>query len=87
MVVVSAVAFVGVASCTFTLTSPPADPTLVVGELNGQPLAADAANGFTYDVGSETVTFHGSACQQIQNDPSTQVSVIYGCPASAAPIL
>ncbi len=75
----------GVAACTFTLTAPPADPTLVIGELNGAGIATDSANGFTYDTATQSVTFHGSACQTIQNDPSTKVSVVYGCPATAAP--
>ncbi|MEO6952950.1 MAG: VWA domain-containing protein [Polyangia bacterium] len=75
----------GVAACTFTLTAPPADPTLVVGQLNGAAIATDASNGFTYDVATQSVTFHGSSCQLIQGDPSTQVSVVYGCPATDAP--
>ena len=75
----------GVAACTFTLTAPPADPALVVGQLNGASVATDAANGFTYDVATQSVTFHGSSCQAIQNDASTQVSVVYGCPATDAP--
>lgn len=78
---------VGVASCTFTLSSTPADPSLVVGELNGQPIAVDLANGFTYDIATQSVTFHGSACQMIQNDPSIQVEIVYGCPAVDAPVL
>ena len=77
---------VGVASCTFTLNSTPADPSLVVGQLNGQPIAIDLANGFTYDVASQSVSFHGSACQLIQNDPSVLVEIIYGCPAVDATI-
>ncbi len=77
---------IGVASCTFTITNTPADPSLVVGTLNGQPIAVDLANGFTYDVSTQSVTFHGSACQMIQNDPNVLVEIIYGCPAVDAPV-
>lgn len=78
---------VGVASCTFNLTSVPANPNLVVGYINGNPVANSLIDGFTYDAATQSVTFHGLSCIMIQNIPFTQVSVEYGCPASdvAAP--
>jgi hypothetical protein len=70
------------ASCTYKLDMPPADPTLVVGQLNGTSIASDPANGFTYDAGTQSVTFHGAACDQITSGMVTNVGVQYGCPPS-----
>ncbi len=73
----------GVASCTFTLSTMPTDPTLVVGTLNGTAVAQDLTNGYSYDIATQSVTFHGTSCQQIKDHPTTTVvSVVYGCPAS-----
>jgi hypothetical protein len=71
---------VGVAQCTFNVTTPPADPSLVVGYINGSPIAADPTNGFSYDIATQSVTFHGMSCQTIQNDTMVEVKIVYGCP-------
>ncbi len=73
----------GVASCTFTLSATPPDPLLVQGTLNGTAIANDLTNGFTYDVATQSISFHGASCNQIKNNPSTTtVSAVYGCPSS-----
>lgn len=71
----------GVASCTYQLTMQPPDASLVVGYLNGQAVPNDAANGTTYDAGSNTLTFHGTSCDAIKGGQATTVDVIYGCPS------
>jgi hypothetical protein len=72
----------GVASCTFNLSTNPSNPSLVVGTLNGMPIASDVTNGFTYDVGTNSITFHGASCNVIKTSPTTtSVSAVYGCPA------
>jgi len=68
------------ASCTYKLLSVPQDPTLVVGELDGMPIAMDAANGFTYDASNQAVVFHGTACDSITSGQVMNVGVTYGCP-------
>ena len=68
------------ASCTFKLQTPPPDASLVVGSLDGVQQASDAANGFTYDGASQSIVFHGAACDKIQTGVAKTVGVVYGCP-------
>jgi hypothetical protein len=68
------------ASCTYKLQMPPADPTLVVGQLDGVSIASDPVNGFTYDTSTQSVTFHGTACDSITSGKVKAVNVEYGCP-------
>jgi hypothetical protein len=70
----------GVASCTFNVTSTPPDPTLVVGYINGLAIANDLTNGYTYDAATQSLTFHGTACMQLQSDTMAEVKIVYGCP-------
>ncbi len=70
----------GVASCEYQLSMKPADASLVVAYVNGQPVASDPANGTTYDAGSNTLVFHGSSCDLIKNGGATKVDIVYGCP-------
>jgi hypothetical protein len=71
----------GVATCTYQLQAPPADPDLVAPYLDGAPVQHDATNGFTYDAGSQTVSFHGTVCDLIRSGSVTKVEFIYGCAA------
>jgi hypothetical protein len=71
---------IGVAQCTFNLATAPADPSLVAGFINGVAIPADLVNGFSYDAGTLSVTFHGTSCMQIQSDPMADVQIVYGCP-------
>lgn len=68
-------------SCSFGLASPPDDPSLVVGTLDGKARPSDATDGYTYDATSHTVTFHGASCAQITSGQAKHVGVVYGCPA------
>lgn len=71
-----------VPSCTFQLQSAPPDPTNVTVTINGQPVPKDTShgNGWDYYPNSSTITFFGSACQQVQMGSTNAVSFIYGCP-------
>ena len=39
----------------------------------------DATNGWTYDVATNQVTFHGSSCMSLQSS-SAKLTIVYGCP-------
>ena len=71
-----------VPSCTFQLQSAPPDPTNVLVTINGQPVSKDSshASGWDYYPDMMTITFFGSACQQVQMGSSNAVSFVYGCP-------
>jgi hypothetical protein len=71
----------GIVSCTFQVGQQPPDPSQLYVWSNGTPVAMDAMNGFTYDASSQSVTLHGTACDQLRMNPSTKVQVVYGCPA------
>jgi len=75
----------GVAACTFNVSTMPPDPTLVVGYIDGMAIASDPVNGYTYDAATQSLTFHGTSCQQLQNESTAQVKIVYGCPPDDAP--
>jgi len=74
----------GLASCTFQMAQPVPDPSMLYVWSNGQPVPSDPQNGYSYDASTQSVTLHGTACDQVRTNPQTKVRVIYGC--SAAPI-
>jgi von Willebrand factor type A domain len=70
----------GIASCTYQLSMAPDDPSLIVVTVDGSPVVMDATNGFTYDAGSQSMTFHGAVCDAVKNGTAKQVDLVYGCP-------
>jgi hypothetical protein len=70
-----------VASCTYQLADRPPEANLLVPYLDGQAVAPDPNHGFSYDAGSNSLVFHGSACDRIKAGGVTNVDVIYGCPS------
>jgi len=70
----------GIASCTYKLTDKPDDPNLLTSYIDGHLVPVDAANGMTYDPGSQSVEFHGMSCDKIKAG-AAKVDVIYGCPS------
>ncbi len=70
-----------VASCTYQLQSTPPQEQLYV-FFNNDPagIASDPANGYTYDPATNTLTFHGSACDALQAGTVTDIDVVFGCP-------
>jgi hypothetical protein len=71
----------GIVSCSFMLSAPVPDPTQVYVWSNGQAVASDATNGFTYDATGPTVTLHGTTCDALKANPNNTIQVTYGCPA------
>jgi hypothetical protein len=71
----------GVVSCKFKLQSAAPDPTQLYVWLNGQKVALDAQNGFSYDASGPSVSLNGAACDQLKASPNDKVQVVYGCPA------
>jgi hypothetical protein len=69
----------GIASCTYQLSMAPDDPSLIVVTVDGQSVVQDATNGFTYDAGSQSMTFHGSSCDALKSGSAKQVQLVYGC--------
>lgn len=70
-----------VASCTFELSEVPPDATQIYVFFDDDPagVPVDAANGWTYDPATNTITFHGSACMAIQDGTVVQIDIVYGC--------
>jgi len=71
----------GVASCTYQLTMKPADASLIVAYIGGTAVPQDAANGTTYDPGSNSLVFHGTSCDSIKSGAASSLDIVYGCPA------
>jgi len=72
---------VAVASCTFQLDEVPPDADQIYIFFDDDPagVPVDAANGWTYDPATNTITFHGSACMAIQDGSVVEIDIVYGC--------
>jgi len=70
-----------VVSCTFALDVVPEDPNeiYVFFEDMVPGIPNDPANGWTYDPNTNTVTFHGTACEALKNGGVVDVDVVFGC--------
>ncbi len=70
-----------VASCQFLLDSVPADPSKIYVFFDKDPagIPQDPQNGWTYDPDTNTITFHGTACEAIKNGTIVDIDVIFGC--------
>jgi hypothetical protein len=68
-----------VATCTYTLSSNPGDPTRIFVFLDGNPIARDTshANGWDYEPAAMRLTFYGAACSSIRG--GGELSVSFGC--------
>jgi hypothetical protein len=78
----SAIAGQITATCTLTLSQPPAEPDLLNVFLDGQPLAQQSADGgpVNWTLDGTTITVLGDACQAIQNGTVLDLRVVAGCP-------
>src|SRR5262249_12000504 len=56
----------GIASCTYQLSKKPDDPSLLIAYIDGVAVATDPTNGMTYDDGSTSIVFHGTACDKLK---------------------
>src|SRR5688572_6468257 len=72
---------VSVPSCTFELTSAPDDPSRLAVSVNGNPVPRSASHttGWDYDATTNTITFYGPSCSELQSGTVTEVHVDYGC--------
>lgn len=71
-----------VASCTIALDNTGnVDPTKVNVTINGMTIPQDPNNGWTYDNPTKptSITLHGMACTDLQNDPMASVQIVLGC--------
>jgi hypothetical protein len=69
-----------VASCTFTPTQPPSDPSLVYVYVDKNLIQQNASNGWTFGAGNKTVELHGSYCDNFLSGKASQVEIVFGCP-------
>lgn len=70
-----------VASCTFTLDQVPPDPNQIYVFFNKQTpgVPMDAANGWSYDPATNTLTINGSSCEQVKGGSVEEIDIVYGC--------
>lgn len=70
-----------VPSCTYMLSGPPADPSLLAVSIDGVPIPRDPSHttGWDYDPGTNTITFYGDTCTQVQSGSVMSLHVDYGC--------
>lgn len=66
-------------SCTIELTEAPPDPELVNLFFDGQLIAADPVDGWTF-TDERTVRVLGAACELMQTGQVLQADIIAGCP-------
>jgi hypothetical protein len=68
-----------VASCTYSLAMPPSSEMYVFFNDDPNGVDNDPNNGWTYDPATGTLTFHGAACDAIQNGQVSDIDVVFGC--------
>jgi Cys-rich repeat protein len=70
-----------VATCTFELDQVPPDAAEIYVFFDKDPagVANDPNDGWTYDPMTNTVTFHGAACEAIKGGTVVDIDIVYGC--------
>ena len=68
-----------VASCVYTMSSTPPDPTNLGVYLDKQLILESATDGWTLSA-QDAVTFHGPTCERIKAGAYKSVQVLFGCP-------
>jgi hypothetical protein len=68
-------------SCTFTLDTVPPDSSQIYVFFDQAPVPEDATMmaGWSYDAGTNQVTFHGTACSELKSGEVEKVDVVLGC--------
>lgn len=74
-----------IASCDLSLAGTPPDPTRIYVTLDGTPLVRDDPDGWRYQATPNRVRLLGGACDTLQNDPTAEFEVIFGCPPPELP--
>lgn len=66
--------------CTYKLDKTPDDPTKIFVFFDGtKEVARDGTNGWTYDPATNSVTFHGAACNALKDDMVKTLDIVLGC--------
>jgi len=68
-----------VVSCTIPLTTTPPDPAALFVNENDVPLAEGAADGWTYDATTNSLTLNGASCDRLRSGETTRLTISYGC--------
>lgn len=70
-----------VATCTFELDQVPPDAAEIYVFFDKDPAGVpnEPNNGWTYDPMTNTVTFHGAACEAIKSGTVVDIDIVYGC--------
>jgi hypothetical protein len=70
-----------VATCTFELDQVPPDAAEIYVFFDKDPAGVpnDPNSGWTYDPMTNTVTFHGAACDAIKAGTVADIDIVYGC--------
>lgn len=69
-------------SCTFALDSVPPDPAEIFvffDDVQKIPNDPTGVEGFSYDPVTNSVTFHGAACEALKSGAVGDVDVVFGC--------
>jgi len=69
-----------VGSCSFKSNQAPPDRNSVAVYVNGQLVAQDASNGWTFGADAQEITLTGDACAQISKGDQVDVQILFGCP-------
>lgn len=70
----------GAVSCNYRLEKTPDDSSNMIPYIDNVAVPRSASNGFTYESGTNSIDFHGTACTKLRNG-AKRVDVIYGCPS------
>jgi hypothetical protein len=77
-----------VATCTFTSTSPPSDPSNVAVYLNKNLVNQDPANGWSFGANNQTIVLNGTSCDTIMSSSGTaSVQILFGCAGISPPVI
>ena len=75
-----------VATCTFSLASPPPDPNDVAVYLNKNLVDKDPTNGWAFGASDQTIVLAGTSCATIMSSTTgAVVQILFGCPGVSPP--
>jgi len=74
-----------VGTCTFTSAAPPPDEKNVAVYLNKNLVPKDDDSGWSFGSDSQTITLHGSACDEAMSASGSSVQILFGCPGGPPP--
>lgn len=76
-----------VATCTFTLSKEPPDPSNVAVYLDKNLVQKDAANGWSFGATAQSIVLNGAVCDKVMSGEATSVQVLFGCPGTSPPLI